>query len=295
MSVARDHQQSSRCCCKSCGDFEDEEYGGGGSGRRGGRHHQSSLGPCADSFGININMAFWLCVAQLPIMVGLALHYPTVRIDLFSTGIRTAFDPSINQTAVVAPNQSAVGVSYYEHGVGITGLYVINAASFAFFAVMTMNFVERGGVPSDDPLRSSDTNAMAQEEFVAQNLGMVSDPMFRAWNQVCRSRIVMLSWRHLPDSSTLPAGLHHLCDSHPFCRGGNCVLPRLVGRHLHLDPAHLSLPGRDGAAPGQLRERKQQPGRQQSTAGRHCCGGFAGMCVCVCVCVLCSYDALLSN
>jgi hypothetical protein len=43
-----------------------------------------------------------------------------------------------------AANASAVEISSYEHGVAILGMYVLNAASFAFFAIMTMNFVERG-------------------------------------------------------------------------------------------------------------------------------------------------------
>lgn len=123
-------------------------------------------------------------MAQLPVMIGLALHYPTVRIDVFSVSIRTAYDTGTNQTVVAARNGSAVGVSSYDHGVGISGLYVVNAASLAFFVVMTMNFVERGVMMADDPLRERGLSAMAEEEFVAQNLGMVSDPTFRAWNQV---------------------------------------------------------------------------------------------------------------
>ncbi len=64
------------------------------NGEDAGQSSASSMGPFADALGINTGVAFWLCVAQLPVMVGLALNYPTVRIDLFSTSIRVAFDPS---------------------------------------------------------------------------------------------------------------------------------------------------------------------------------------------------------
>jgi hypothetical protein len=144
--------------------------------------------------GINTPMAFWISVAQLPIMVGLALHYPTVRIDVYDTSIRTVIDPATNQTVVAGADKSAVQVSSYEHGMGISGLYVLSSASFAFFAVLTMNFIERGVVvanssSSSDMHRRSGgggegRNAMANEEYVSQNVGMVADPTFRTWNQV---------------------------------------------------------------------------------------------------------------
>jgi hypothetical protein len=159
------------------------------------------MGPFADALGINTGVAFWLCVAQLPVMVGLALHYPTVRIDLFSTSIRVAFDPSTNQTVIAAANASAVEISSYEHGVAISGMYVLNAASFAFFAVMTMNFVERGvaaAASANDPFvgggrgARAHTHPMAEEEFVAQNLGMLADPTFRAWNQAFTITVILV-------------------------------------------------------------------------------------------------------
>ena len=127
-------------------------------------------------------------------MVGLALHYPTVRIDVYDTSIRTVIDPATNQTVVAGADKSAVQVSSYEHGMGISGLYVLSSASFAFFAVLTMNFIERGVVvanssSSSDMHRRSGgggegRNAMANEEYVSQNVGMVADPTFRTWNQV---------------------------------------------------------------------------------------------------------------
>lgn len=76
---------------------------------------------------------------------------------------------------------------------GISGLYVINAASVTFFAVMCMNLTERGmhmamvaaasgsGFDSD---RQNTSAMLGGEEFVAQNIKMVVDPTFRMWNQV---------------------------------------------------------------------------------------------------------------
>jgi hypothetical protein len=142
------------------------------------------MGPLADAMGINIALAFWIAVAQLPVMVGLALHYPTVRIDLYDTSIRLAVDSSTNQTAIAAMDATAVRVSIYEHGVGISGLYVVNAASFAFFTVLTMNFMERGMAAASDDHRERVRNVMASEDYVLQNIGMLADPTFRTWNQV---------------------------------------------------------------------------------------------------------------
>ena len=74
-----------------------------------------SMGPFAESMGLSANMAMWLAVVQLPVTMGLALHYPTVRIDVFSTTVRTVTDLSNNNqtlTVVVAsPDGSAVEVS----------------------------------------------------------------------------------------------------------------------------------------------------------------------------------------
>ncbi len=86
--------------------------------------------------------------------------------------------------------------SGYEHGLGISGLYVINAASITFFAVLCMNLMDRGmhmamvaaaassasGFDLDS--RGAGQSMMGSEEFVAQNIKMVVDPTFRMWNQV---------------------------------------------------------------------------------------------------------------
>ncbi len=100
---------------------------------------------------------------------------------------------------IAAANASAVEISSYEHGVAISGMYVLNAASFAFFAFMTMNFVERGmaAASADDPSGRAGrgprahTHPMAEEEFVAQNLGMLADPTFRAWNQAFTVTVIL--------------------------------------------------------------------------------------------------------
>ena len=146
------------------------------------------MGPCAESVGITTGVAFWLAVAQLPVMMGLVLHYPTVRIDIFYAAVRTAMDPLTNTTSIAARDASAVYSPSYEHALGISGLYVINSASFTFFAVLTMNFLERGLATTEDSaphMRYTLIQQMGAEEYVAQNLGMVSDPAFRMWNQVC--------------------------------------------------------------------------------------------------------------
>ena len=156
-----------------------------------------TMGPLADYFGFSSSVAFWLCVAQLPLMIGLVLHYPTVRIDLFSTGVATVYDTTLNRTVVAATNQDAVHATGYEHGLGVSGLYVLNAASYTFFSVLTMNFLERGLALAEGGSSSSSSagmlmvQQMGAEEFVAQNVGMVVDPTFRMWNQ-------MYSASHLP-------------------------------------------------------------------------------------------------
>jgi hypothetical protein len=93
-------------------------------------------------------------------------------------------DPRTNRTAVAAPDRSAIMVSSYEHNVGASGIFVLNAALVAIFGTMTMSFCERGLIsrPSDDA--GIHGSPMAAEEFVAQNIGMLADPTFRTWNQV---------------------------------------------------------------------------------------------------------------
>ena len=155
---------------------------------------QRTLGPCAETMGMTTGVAFWLAVAQLPVMMGLALHYPTVRIDMFTIAIRLTKDPATNETAIAYSNASAVYAAGYEHGLGISGLYVLSSASFTFFAVLTMNFLERGVASVSDEaghhMRHALVQQMGGEEFVLQNVGMVVDPAFRMWNQVCTVLVV---------------------------------------------------------------------------------------------------------
>lgn len=179
------------------------------------------MGPLADSLGVTTGVAMWLAVVQLPLMMGMVLHYPTVRVDLFTTSIRTvpvtlmtpgpanfSHPPSAAQipqpspsstaaeSAIAAADASAVWVSSYDHGISISGVYVLSAASVTFFAVLCMNLIDRsmahsGGGGGDDyeaaysiRARVSMGSRMLYEEFVAQNLGMMIDPTFRMWNQV---------------------------------------------------------------------------------------------------------------
>jgi hypothetical protein len=154
-----------------------------------GERSQRTLGPCADAMGINTAVAFWLGVAQLPLMIILALHFPMVRIDLFDTSIRLAYDSRSNQTAIAAANASAVHISTYEHNVSITGLFLINAASYTFFVVLTMNLLDRGIVATTESASSASSSSVSHnEEFVAHNIRLVTDPTFRMWNQVSMIR-----------------------------------------------------------------------------------------------------------
>lgn len=186
-STLRDRHRERETATENMPSILDIAGGGGGVGGEG---RGRSLGQCAETMGVTTGIAFWLAVAQLPVMMGLVLHYPSVRIDVFVPGIRLATDPATNLTAVAFTNESAVYAAAYDHGVGISGLYVLSASSFTFFAVLTMNFLERGLASASDEGRmaSSMQQALIQqmegEEFVLQNLGMVSDPTFRTWNQV---------------------------------------------------------------------------------------------------------------
>lgn len=54
------------------------------------------MGSLAESMGISTSMAMWIAVAQLPVMMGLVLHYPTVRIDIFSTGFNQSLSLSLS-------------------------------------------------------------------------------------------------------------------------------------------------------------------------------------------------------
>jgi hypothetical protein len=151
---------------------------------------QRSLGPCAEAMGVNTGVAFWTAVLQLPVMVALALHLPAPSLDYFQTTIRTLYDRSVNQTVIAAPNETAVLVSGYVHGMSLTGLFLISAASYTFFVVLTMNLLERNASSSDgsSQLTSLGRRSMAimwsEEEFVSHNIKLVADPSFRMWNQV---------------------------------------------------------------------------------------------------------------
>ena len=152
------------------------------------------MGPFAESMGMSTGMAMWLAVAQLPVLMALALHYPTVRVDLFSTAVRVVLDPGDNATSVVAaPDKSAIEIVGYEHGYGISGLYVLNAAAITFFAVLSMNLLDRGVAAAAAMALTGESvggsfghssSMVADENFVSQNTGMVVDPTFRMWNQV---------------------------------------------------------------------------------------------------------------
>ena len=127
----------------------------------------STLGPCAEAMGLSAMMVFCVGVAQLPVMIGLAMHVPSVRVDLYSPYLDVAMDPSTNQSAVVIPtpvHRPTGGEGYeqqqvtlqvnaaYMHGINISGLFILCASSFTFFVVLTMQFVDRG-------LRSSGNNS----------------------------------------------------------------------------------------------------------------------------------------
>ena len=85
---------------------------------------------------------------------------------------------------VASDDSAAVLVQSYEHGLGISGLYVLNAAAITFFAVLSMNLLDRGFIAAasiEDSRRGQ--SLIADEDFVSQNVGMVVDPTFRMWNQ----------------------------------------------------------------------------------------------------------------
>ena len=96
--------------------------------------------------GISAMMVFCLGVAQLPVAIGIAMHVPAVRVDLYTPYMTTGMDPSTNATAVMLPANpegSAIHASYM-HGINISGLFVLCASAFTFFVVLTMQFIERG-------------------------------------------------------------------------------------------------------------------------------------------------------
>ena len=275
--------------------------GGGGaaaaaSGASGGDSIVSrrSMGPLADSLGLTTGVAMWLAVVQLPVIMGLVLHYPTVRVDLFSTSIRTVpfmLDNALasattggNQTgtaaaaaasasdhAIAAADASAVAVSSYDHGIGISGIYVLSAASVTFFAVLCMNLIDRsmgfaGAGGGDDyeaaysiRNRITRTNRMMNEEFVAQNMGMMIDPTFRMWNQVPVSHPPCV----IPPHS---GNARHQRMHEPTCFAGiwahdhrntrnhlrHCVLPRAMAGDRAVHAASKRIAGGTGTATGQL-------------------------------------------
>jgi hypothetical protein len=65
----------------------------------------SSLGPCADAFGISVMTVFCMGVAQLPVMIGLAMHFPPVRVDVYSPLLDVRMDPLTNSSSVVVPTK----------------------------------------------------------------------------------------------------------------------------------------------------------------------------------------------
>lgn len=105
----------------------------------------STLGPCAEAMGISVMMVFCLGVVQLPVMIALAMHVPSVRVDLYTPYMVTGTDPSSNLTAVVLPREAEGPIhASYMHGINISGLFVLCASGFTFFVVLTMQFIERG-------------------------------------------------------------------------------------------------------------------------------------------------------
>jgi hypothetical protein len=115
------------------------------------------MGPLADSMGISTGVAMWLAVVQLPVMMGLVLHFPTVRVDMYGTSVvvvpvnSSTSSPAVLggsesltlEQGIAAPNKSAIQISSYEHGLGISGVYVVAASSITFFAVLCMNLIDR--------------------------------------------------------------------------------------------------------------------------------------------------------
>lgn len=107
--------------------------------------------------------------AHLPVSV--------LQVDVFSASILTEKDPLTNATAVVIPptlshTSNQQQDAYYMHSINISGLFVICAASFTFYVVLTMHIMDRNRAES-----------INEQEFVRQNVNLMADPSFRTWNQ----------------------------------------------------------------------------------------------------------------
>jgi hypothetical protein len=140
-----------------------------------------SLGPCADALGVSVMMVFMFGVAQLPVMMALALHFPAVRIDLYNAAPLTVKDPATNGTAVAIPYKiDSKQEGYYMHGINVSGLFVLCSASFTFFVVLTMQLLDRG---SNSHRHVESGPSVQDQEFTKQNLALTCDPAFRTWNQ----------------------------------------------------------------------------------------------------------------
>lgn len=108
--------------------------------------------------------------------------------DVYSTFIRTGKDPLTNSTAVIIPpslvsqqDDQQQQHSYYMHNINISGLFVLCAASFTFYVVLTMHIIDRNRAEN-----------ISEQEYVRQNLNLMGDPSFRTWNQSFQAATLLM-------------------------------------------------------------------------------------------------------
>jgi hypothetical protein len=76
-------------------------------------------------------------------------------------------------------DQAGGSSSYYMHNINISGLFVICAASFTFYVVLTMHIMDRGR-----------NENLSEQEYVKQNASLMADPSFKTWNQAFTASIL---------------------------------------------------------------------------------------------------------
>ena len=154
--------------CRCIGPQRDDDIHAGGSTTS---NHDSTGTPLSFCQGRSPHNHFVLPAnnAHLPVSV--------LQVDVFSASILTEKDPLTNATAVVIPptlshTSNQQQDAYYMHSINISGLFVICAASFTFYVVLTMHIMDRNRAES-----------INEQEFVRQNVNLMADPSFRTWNQ----------------------------------------------------------------------------------------------------------------